>query len=487
MDAGLLPTLIVGLALLVDFVIRVIAVIIVPRNRKPTSATAWLLAIFLIPYLGVLFFLLIGSYKLPKSRRTKQDEINRFIIDSTEGIERVSRDHPWPPWLESVVELNRNLGAMPLVGGNSATLNGDYQGSLDAMTDEVNKARKYVHVEFYILTCDQTTKPFFDALEAAVKRGVTVRVLLDHIASLRTRDYKHTIKRLTEMGAKWQLMLPVQPFKGKYQRPDLRNHRKLLIVDGAVGFMGSQNVIDRSYNKKSNIRRGLKWKELIVRLEGPIVAGLNAIFITDWYSETDELLRRETEPITAELTTDSLDAQVVPSGPGFRGENNLRLFLALLYYAQERIVITSPYFVPDESMLMAITTAVQRGIKVDLFVSEIGDQALVYHAQRSYYEALLRAGVRIWMYKKPYILHAKHFTIDDDVAVIGSSNMDMRSFQLNMEVSLMVRGRSFVDEMRAVEDGYRRDSKELTLDEWMKQPLRSTVLDNLARLTSALQ
>jgi cardiolipin synthase len=138
-------------------------------------------------------------------------------------------------------------------------------------------------------------------------------------------------------------------------------------------------------------------------------------------------------------------------------------------------------------MLMAITSAVQRGISVDLFVSEIGDQALVYHAQRSYYEALLRAGVRIWMYKAPYILHAKHFTIDNDVAVIGSSNMDMRSFQLNMEVSLMVRGRSFVEEMRKVEDGYRRDSRELTLEEWMKQPLRSTVLDNLARLTSALQ
>ncbi|KRC45362.1 cardiolipin synthase [Leifsonia sp. Root227] len=487
MDAGFLTTAIVVLLLLIDFVIRVIAIIVVPRNRKPSSATAWLLAIFFIPYIGVLFFLLIGSYKLPKRRRDKQAEINRFIIESTDGMERVSRDHPWPPWLESVVALNRNLGAMPLVGGNTASLNGDYQASLDAMTAEIAKARKYVHVEFYILSCDQTTRPFFDALEDAVKRGVSVRVLLDHVASFRTRDYKQTTKRLTAMGASWHLMLPVQPFKGKYQRPDLRNHRKLLIVDGKVGFMGSQNVIDRSYNKKSNIKRGLKWKELIVRLEGPIVAGLNAIFITDWYSETDELLRRETEPITDDLTTSALDAQVVPSGPGFPGENNLRLFLALLYYAQERIVITSPYFVPDESMLMAITTATQRGIAVDLFVSEIGDQALVYHAQRSYYEALLRAGVRIWMYKKPYILHAKHFTIDDDVAVIGSSNMDMRSFQLNMEVSLMVRGRSFVDEMRAVEDGYRKDSRELTLDEWMKQPLRSTVLDNLARLTSALQ
>jgi len=487
MDAGFWTPLIVGFLVLADFVIRVIAVIVVPRNRKPTSATAWLLAIFLIPYIGVLFFLLIGSYKLPKRRREKQDEINTFIIESTEGIERVRRDHPWPPWLESVVELNRNLGAMPLVGGNTATLDGDYQDSLDSMTREIAKAKRYVHVEFYILSCDQTTKPFFDALEAAVKRGVTVRVLLDHIASLRTRDYKHTIRRLTAMGARWQLMLPVQPFKGKYQRPDLRNHRKLLIVDGKVGFMGSQNVIDRTYNKRGNIKRGLKWKELIVRLEGPIVAGLNAIFITDWYTETDELLRRETEPITDEISDESLDAQVVPSGPGFSGENNLRLFLALLYYAQERIVITSPYFVPDESMLTAITTATQRGIAVDLFVSEIGDQALVYHAQRSYYEVLLRAGVRIWMYKKPYILHAKHFTIDDDVAVIGSSNMDMRSFQLNAEVSLMVRGKSFVSQMREVEDGYRRDSRELTLDEWMRQPLRSTVLDNLARLTSALQ
>ena len=133
METGFWVSVSIWVALLVDFIIRVLAIIIVPRNRKPTSATAWLLAIFLIPYIGILFFLLIGSYKLPKRRRQKQEEINRFIIDSTEGIERVRRDHPWPPWLEGVVELNRNLGAMPLVGGNRATLNGDYQGSLDAM------------------------------------------------------------------------------------------------------------------------------------------------------------------------------------------------------------------------------------------------------------------------------------------------------------------------------------------------------------------
>ncbi|MFD1715296.1 cardiolipin synthase [Amnibacterium flavum] len=481
-------TLWFGIFLLVlDFAIRVTAIIVIPRNRKPSSATAWLLFVFFVPYLGVLLFLLIGSPSLPKARREKQREINEFIVDTTEGIERVSQDHTWPQWLASVVELNRNLGAMPLVGGNRAKLLGDYELSIAEMTAAVTRAKRYVHAQFYILSLDDTTRPFFEALAEARKRGVVVRVLLDHVASLRSPGYGRTKRFLTKADINWNLLLPVQPLKGKYQRPDLRNHRKLLVVDGNVGFMGSQNMVDRSYNKRGNLRRGLKWQDLMTRLTGPIVAGLNAIFITDWYSETGELLVRETEPITDDADDNLLDCQIVPSGPGFDGENNLRLFDALLYYAQERIIITSPYFVPDDSMLMAITTAVQRGIEVQLFVSEIGDQALVYHAQRSYYEELLKAGVVIWMYEAPYILHAKHFTIDDDVAVMGSSNMDIRSFLLNMEVSLMVRGRSFVRDMRAVEQGYRERSRQLTLEEWEKQPLRSEVLDNLARLTSALQ
>jgi cardiolipin synthase len=344
-----------------------------------------------------------------------------------------------------------------------------------------------VHVEFYIFAYDRTTAPLFDALGEAVARGVDVRVLLDHIASLRVKGYRKTLRRLDAMGVRWQLMLPVQLWRGKYQRPDLRNHRKILVVDGEVGFMGSQNIIDRSYNKAGNIRRGLKWKELVVRVEGPIVSGLEAIFATDWFLETGEPPMREIVPFGQDSEAQNLDCQVVPSGPGFSNENNLKLFLALMYAAQQKIILTSPYFVPDEAMLRAISGATQRGVRVELFVSEMGDQALVYHAQRSYYEALLRAGVTIWLYRAPYILHSKHFSIDDDVAVIGSSNMDIRSFELNMEVSLLVRGASFVREMRAIEDGYRRDSRELTLDEWMRQPLRSTVLDNLARLTSALQ
>ena len=487
MDSGVVSLIVAILVLLVDISIRVLAVILVPQNRKPQTATAWLLAIFLIPFFGILLFLLIGNTRLPRRRREKQHEINRYILETTSGSDDAPRDVTFPPWLEPIIELNRTLGSMPLVGGNTAKLYTGYAESLEAMTAAVSEATASVHVEFYILAFDRTTAPFFDALEAAVRRGVTVRVLLDHIASSRSPGYYRTMRRLRATGAEHHLMLPVQPLRGKYQRPDLRNHRKILVIDGLLAFTGSQNMIDRGYNKRSYRRRKLRWKDLMVRFDGPIAAGINALFVTDWYSETDELLpSSDVERIPAP-TGMTLDAQVVPSGPGFDLENNLRLFNVLVYGAQHKVIITSPYFVPDDSMLYAITNAAYRGLDVQLFVSEVGDQPVVFHAQRSYYESLLRAGVRIWLYTPPTVLHAKHFTIDDDVAVIGSSNMDMRSFSLNFEISVMMHGRNIVQQLREVEQSYRNESRELSLDEWLGRPLRSKVLDNTARLTAAVQ
>ncbi len=473
--------------LLFDLMVRVWAIIVIPRNRKPTAGMAWLLAIYFIPFIGLLFFFLIGNPKLPRARRRKQERINDYISETSSGLDFGTLRPHAPEWFTSMVTMNRNLGAMPLAGDNSAHLISDYQASLDAMADAIRRAQRYVHVEFYILQSDASTDNFFRALEEACERGITVRVLLDHWANRGKPFYKQTLHRLDEMGAAWHLMLPVKPLKGKWQRPDLRNHRKLLVVDGDVAYMGSQNVTDSTYNLKKNIKRGLHWVDLMVRLEGPIVASVNAVFLSDWYSETDQTLGDELDLFDVTSGPGDLDAQVVPSGPGFEAENNLKLFLGLLYYAQKRIIVVSPYFVPDEALLLAITSACHRGLDVQLFVSEEGDQAIVYHAQRSYYEALLRAGVKIWMYRKPYILHSKSLTIDDEVAVIGSSNMDMRSFGLNMEISLLVRGEEFVREMREVEDMYRALSRQLTLEEWQQQPLRSTILDNIARLTSALQ
>ncbi len=501
MGGGALGT-VLGLgvvAVVIDMAIRLVALVVVPRNRLPTAAMAWLLAVFFIPVIGVVLFLLIGNPKLPMKRQLKQTEMNEVAADRLVPVEAPEEAAP-VDWLEPLITLNRNLSGMPFVDGNAGELNGDYSGSMATVAAEIDAATSYVHVEYYILNVDETTGVFFDALEAAVKRGVTVRVLLDHWASSHCRDYKATLERLTSMGAQWRLMLPVRPLHRQYQRIDLRNHRKLVVIDGVVAFVGSQNMIDRTYNKKSNIKRGLMWQELVCRVEGPVVSSIDFVFATDWYMETDEQLEPAelsaakqpaqvppTPSVPTPAPAGDLGCQVVPSGPGFEVENNLQLFLSLLYAARDRVIITSPYFVPDDSMLRGLMAATGRGVHVELFVSELGDQAMVWHAQRSYYEALLRTGLRIYRYPAPYILHAKHFSVDDDVALIGSSNMDMRSFGLNSEISLLVRSRSFVAQMRVVEKEYRAISKELTLEEWQQEPLKATVLDGLARLTSALQ
>jgi len=478
------------LVVLVDLVIRLVALVVIPRDRLPTAAMAWLLAVFFIPVIGVALFLLIGNPKLPEKRRQKQLEMDAVIEAESRDLAAPSDRGTWPEGLAPIVTLGQNLTGMPMVGGNSAHLIPDYAGSLAAMADEITAATSYVHVEFYILSLDETTTPFFDALDAAARRGVVVRVLLDHWASSHCRDYKATIERLTRMGVDWQLMLPVQPLRGKYQRLDLRNHRKLLVVDGRAAFVGSQNLIDRTYNKKANIKRGLKWQELMCRVEGPAVASIDMVFATDWLIESGGLLHTapaDLRPDPSMPVAGTVDCQAIPSGPGFAVENNLQLFLSLLYNARQQIIITSPYFVPDDSMLRGLLAATARGVRVELFVSEIGDQGMVWHAQRSYYQALLGAGVRIYCYPAPFILHAKHFSVDDDIALIGSSNMDMRSFGLNSEISLMVHSKDFVTEMRVVEADYRAISTELTMAKWQQEPLGATTLDGLARLTSALQ
>ena len=216
---------------------------------------------------------------------------------------------------------------------------------------------------------------------------------------------------------------------------------------------------------------------------------MNLVFASDWFIETKERLGDYVQPEAFADDLGDLTCQIVPSGPGFPDENNLRLFNTLIYGAQQRLSITSPYFVPDDSLLYAITTAAQRGVAVELFVSEQGEQFMVSHAQNSYYRFLLEAGVRIFLYPYPVVLHAKHFSVDDHTAVIGSSNMDIRSFNLDFEVSMMCTGQSLVRRRDARGRGHvpLACRGRLTLEEWKTRPLPKRWLDNVMRLTSAVQ
>ena len=484
--AGTFPSWVILILTVVDFVIRVLALGIIPGNRRPTTAMAWLLGIFFVPALGLVLFLLFGNFRLSRRRRAQQHAVNMRIRAGTSELAALESTYDGPEWVASAAELNKALGSLPMVDDNSVELLPGYPDSIKAMTAAVRNAKTFVNAEFYIMSTDHVTDELFGALEDAAERGVEVRILFDHLGTLRIKGYRKLITRLKQSKIRWRPMLPLRPVHGQWRRPDLRNHRKIMVIDGEVAFTGSQNLIEPSYNNPRHRKVGREWVELMACLRGPIVNTLNVVFATDWLSETDESLENQLghPPDSAAGT---VTAQVVPSGPGFITENNLRLFNTLIYSAQHKISICSPYFVPDDSLLYAVTTAAQRGVDVELFVSEKGDQFLVHHAQQSYYEALLEAGVRIHLYKAPFVLHAKHFTIDNEVAVLGSSNMDMRSFSLNLEVSVMLLGADIVERIRAVEDTYRDISHELKLADWKKRPMLVKYVDNVARLTATLQ
>jgi cardiolipin synthase len=491
MDDWTVAALVGGLALLGNVAIKVIALGVIPADRKPSTGMAWLLLVLLNSVVGLIAFALFGSPRLDRRRQARQDQAKQRIHDRTEHIPDAPLDPALPSYVGSVATLNRTLGSLPLAGGNTVELISDYRGSIAAMTAAVEGAEQFVDVEFYITAWDDVTDPLFQALDAATRRGVRVRMLFDHLGSRGIPGYKDMLAKLATTGIDARTMLPIKPLKGVIRRPDLRNHRKLLVVDGRVGFTGSQNLTEPGYNKPANHSAGREWVELMVRLQGPVVATLEAVFAQDWFVETGETTAVSVEPAPPEhlgstALTDVV-CQLVPSGPGYVAENNLRLFTTLIYSASKRISLTSPYFVPDESLLYAVTTAARRGIDVELFVSEESDQFMVGHAQASYYRALLEAGVVIRQYPSPWILHSKHFTIDDHVAVIGSSNMDMRSFALNYEISLMMLGREIVSAMREVEDTYRSLSRPLTLEEWDQRPGRTRYVDTVMRLTAGLQ
>ncbi|MEU6135139.1 cardiolipin synthase [Nocardioides sp. NPDC047086] len=469
----------------------VVALGVIPRRRKPSTGLAWLFLILAVPAFGLLAFLLFGSTSVGRKRREWQRQVNERISAELR-YDPAARTAPSGP-SAGAVRLNEHLGSLPLTLDNRVEVHPDYARTFAAMTEAVRSARWFVHVEFYISAWDEDTGDFFDALVEAVDRGVEVRFLFDHLGSRGIPGYQDMLSRLKESGIKWAPMLPIRPLSGELRRPDLRNHRKILVVDGTVAFAGSQNLIEPGYNKPKNHRAGRKWVDLMIRVEGPAVRDLAIVFATDWYAETSESIRDMLSPRTPrtdaprQRAAENVACQVVPSGPGFVTENNLRLFNTLIYGAQSRICLVSPYFVPDESLLYAVTTAAQSGVEVELFVNEGADQFMVFHAQRSYYADLLDAGVRIRLYPAPYVLHTKFFTVDDKVAVVGSSNMDYRSFALNYEVIVLLQSEQVVDDLRTVLDDYREKSSELTAEEWSRRGRGAAYVDNVMRLTSALQ
>ncbi|MGH7552493.1 MAG: phospholipase D-like domain-containing protein, partial [Longimicrobiales bacterium] len=322
-----------GIAYAISWLIIIAALFVVPRNRKPGSATAWLMLIVLLPYVGAPLYLLIGSPKLSRHRREQQRRADALIAErvaealTDPALERVF-DPPIPERYRPFVSLNASLGGMPACAGNHVELIADYDEAIRRMASAVDDARSFVHIEFYILAMDQATEPFFVALENAVRRGVAVRLLADHVASRGFPRCKDMCRRLTNAGIDWHWTLPLRPLSNDWNRPDLRNHRKLLVIDGCTAFTGSLNMIDSSYLRQRNLRKGMRYVELVVFVEGPVVLEVNAVFLTDWASERGAPFDTASPSARALLPrwTGSAVCQVLPSGPGYDNDNNLKLF-----------------------------------------------------------------------------------------------------------------------------------------------------------------
>jgi cardiolipin synthase len=452
--------------------------LVVPRNRQPTAAMAWLLLIFLIPIGGAILYLLIGRNPVPRKRVQKHrkllDRVERIRQSLSESPNIVSPDLPGE--IQPFVRLAEKLGNMPILGSNAAEFLAAPQEVIDRLIEDIGQAEQHVHLLFYIFHDDQTGRRVLDALSEAAGRGVDCRLLIDAVGSHATLRRR---QELEQRGIQVVAALPVGKFRRSIARLDVRNHRKIVVIDGRVAWTGSQNIIDPDYGEP-----GREFEDDMVRLRGPIVLELQHLFCSDWYFETDQLLDSE-EFYPEPEHPGQVPIQVLPSGPNFPTENFSRILVAALYAARERVHMTTPYFVPDQALIQAMSVAAMRGVSVDLIVPSSTDHWLVDAAGHAYFQQLLEEGVRIHIFDQKN-LHAKMYSIDDQGAFLGSSNFDIRSFSLNFEVNLLFYDHGLAERIRRQQEQYISQSRRLQLDAWRQRPALRRFGQNIAKLTSPL-
>ena len=457
-----------------EWAVRLTMLLYVPQRRSASAARTWLLFIFLLPWPGLAIYAMVGRIRVPAFRRKLQEQASEQIkkAQAQIGAQIVARPD-LPAQLQIIPEQAKRLGTFEPFAGNAFEFLRDYEGSIDRLIQDIDAAKRHVHLLTYIYRTDRIGRKVADALKRAAKRGVVCRVLLDAVGSRVALNQFGP--ELQKAGVEVRSMLPVGLFRRKGERFDLRNHRKISVIDGTIGYLGSQNIAESTFVKN------FPNEELVVRFTGPVVSQLQATFLGDHYLETEEVLDR------AELFPDlkpagDSAAQLLPSGPGYGQENGRELIISMLYEARRRVVITTPYFIPDEPFLNAICAAGQReNVQVHMVLSKHANQLISQLAQRSYYDDLLEAGIQIHLYR-PHFLHAKLLTIDDHVALTGSTNMDIRSFALNAEINLLIYDRQVVEQLKGVQEDYFRNSDLLTREQWSKRSVLEKMAQNTARL-----
>lgn len=449
--------------------------IAVSRKRDPAVTLAWVLGFFLLPGVGMLLYMFFGYQQFALRRRAAPNPLHRLLL-LRESTERFPGE---PAHVKTPMEtLAETLTDFPAVSGNRVRVYARSEDTDEALTRAIRSARHHVHMCYYIFEPDRTGQRFRDLLIEQARRGVECRVLMDAVGSYRIG--KSFLRPLEEAGVRAAFFNPFRTFKRPWAF-NARNHRKLTVVDGANGFLGSQNIGHHFWRSGS---RRIQWRETDVRLEGPAVVELQTVFAEDWHFATGENLIGDAY-FPAPHARGTTRAQVLPTGPNKR-ENALgMIFVEAMHSARERVTITTPYFIPTAPMALALQAAARKGVRVDLLLPRRSDHPVVAWAGRSWYKELLESGIHIHEFNDAFI-HSKVVTVDGRWALVGSANMDTRSFLINFELSLLLDDADAAGHLEKQFDRMREGAVTVKPDPLSELSLTRQFWEGLCRLLSPL-
>lgn len=483
--------------LIADFTIRISFSTRAVLKKRPYGVTiAWLIVILLLPFVGAVIYILFGENRIPEKRA----ELARKSLKHYQSWLASLHDRAPVDWSTIAPEcrpLNRQAGKLigiPAMAGNSLELITSPETIMQSIFADIDQAQSTCHLQFYIWQDGGLADEIVNALIRAARRGVTCRVLLDSIGS---REFLKgdSASLLRASGVKVLESLPAGLIKAFFARIDIRNHRKLVIIDGAIAYTGSQNMVDPQFFKR---HEGVgQWVDMMVRIRGPVVESLAGTFINDWFLETDTnqvRIRSLSEDIASVrqladiypgATAGDAAVQLVPSGPGLVPDAIHKLLLTTIYSAHSELILTTPYFVPDDLLLTALKSAAERGVDVRIILPRKNDSKLIQFASQAHFEDLLKSGVDIFLFSDG-LLHSKTITVDGNFSLFGSVNLDMRSFWLNFEATLFIYNRAFTTKLRQQQKLYEQESRHLSLNDLSARPLIQKFKENVALLIGPL-
>jgi cardiolipin synthase len=431
--------------------------------REPTSRITWMVVILALPAVGIIGYVLFGEVNIGRKRI---ERMRRAIAELPDlgpvfAAAGPAAEPRYPEEYGHLFRTGRSINGFEPVGGNRATLLPGPHETIDAMVADIDAAREHVHVCFYIWLPDGSGLKVADALIRAAGRGVACRAIADDLGSRLLIGSEHW-QRMERAGIALERALPIgnpllRILRG---RVDLRNHRKIVVIDNRITYCGSQNCADPEFRVKPKFA---PWVDAVMRFEGPVARQNQALFVADWMAEIDEDIHEIlTEPIGE--VEEGFTAQVIGTGPTVRYSAMPEMFESLMFRARRELVITTPYYVPTESLQSAITAAAHRGVETTLVLPARNDSWIVGAASRSCYAALLEAGVRIFEYEGG-LLHTKSLTMDGQITLIGSANLDRRSFELNYENNILLYDVDLTAEMMKRQRAYIASSREVMAEE----------------------